>query len=219
MGFSLPCRIVDCGDPGNRTTPSTKRGGSIRWRRATPSISWSGSTRKGKIRRIGMGARNLGVLRLAIASGNVDIVLTYLEYNLYNLDAAAELFPLAREGVSECCSQAPLGMGLLSGVEEVVARASEYSDNAINPERVAKARAMWDWARNRGLDIRHLAIQFCLAAPVQGDRPARRGDQAAGRGDVRSGHRGDSPQGSGSDFEAEFGVGNGGNGGNGASPE
>ena len=27
---------------------------------------------------------------------------------------------------------------------------------------------MWRWCRERDVDIRHLAIQFCLAAPVAG---------------------------------------------------
>ena len=173
---------------------------------------------EGKIRHIGIGARSLGVLRRAIAGGRVEIVLTYLEYNLYNQAAAGELFPLAREQDVGVLLASPLGMGLLSGVEEVVARASEYRDNAIQPERVAKAGAMWDWARNRGLDIRHLAIQFCLAAPVQGivlpgaatTRQVEETYEAA---------TAEIPPGVWSDFEAEFGVGIGGNGGAAGSPE
>ena len=27
---------------------------------------------------------------------------------------------------------------------------------------------MWEWCRQRDLNIRHLAIQYCMAAPVRG---------------------------------------------------
>ena len=27
---------------------------------------------------------------------------------------------------------------------------------------------MWSWCRQRGVEIRHLAMQFCLAAPIDG---------------------------------------------------
>ena len=67
--------------------------------------------KEGKIRHIGMGARNLGVLRRAIASGHVDIVLTYLEYNLFHQGAAEQLFPLARAQDIGVLIASPLGWG------------------------------------------------------------------------------------------------------------
>lgn len=123
---------------------------------------------EGKIRHIGMGARNIDVLLRAIDTGQVEIVLTYLEYNLFNQTASAELFPAVNKRDVGVLLASPLGMGLLTGDETVFERASQYSDNAINPQRVATARAMWEWCRQRDLNIRHLAIQYCMAAPVQG---------------------------------------------------
>ena len=37
-----------------------------------------------------------------------------------------------------------------------------------NPGAKPKAHAMWQWCQERGVNIRHLAIQFCLAAPIDG---------------------------------------------------
>ena len=31
-----------------------------------------------------------------------------------------------------------------------------------------RAHAMWTWCQDRGVNIRHLAMQFCLAAPING---------------------------------------------------
>ena len=123
---------------------------------------------EGLIRHIGIGARNSAVHRRAIDTGQIEICLTYLEYNLVNTAAAVDLFPSARQSHVGLILASPLGMGLLTGDEKVFERSAAYFDNREYPERnlhpALRARAMWDWCRERHVNIRHLAIQFCLAA-------------------------------------------------------
>ncbi len=125
---------------------------------------------EGSIRHIGIGARNSAVHRRAIETGQIEICLTYLEYNLFNTAAAADLFPHARQRQVGLILASPLGMGLLTGDEKVFERSAAYFDNREYPARglhpAVRARAMWDWCRKRDVNIRHLAIQFCLAAPI-----------------------------------------------------
>ena len=56
----------------------------------------------------------------------------------------------------------PLAMGLLTGDEP------DPADEARKIEGPPRAAAMWRWCLNRGVNIRHLALQYCLAAPVDG---------------------------------------------------
>ena len=37
-----------------------------------------------------------------------------------------------------------------------------------HPGSMPRAHMMWQWCQERGVNIRHLAMQFCLAAPVDG---------------------------------------------------
>ena len=119
---------------------------------------------KGIVRHIGIGARNAAVHRRAIETGHIELVLTYLEYNLLTQAAATELFPLCRQHDVGVILGSPLGMGLLTGAEP------DGADEArkIRDLQQPAAHRMWAWCRERGVDIRHLAVQFCLAAPVEG---------------------------------------------------
>ena len=40
----------------------------------------------------------------------------------------------------------------------------------IEPDRPAepRAHAMWEWCQEQDVDIKHLAMQFCLDAPIDG---------------------------------------------------
>lgn len=119
---------------------------------------------EGKVLHIGIGARSAEVHRRAIATGHIEHVLTYLEYNLLTQAAATELFPLCRAHDVGVLLASPLGMGLLTGAEPDAAD-ERRKIRGTGPPR---AHRMWQWCRQRGVDIRHLAIQFCLAAPVAG---------------------------------------------------
>jgi len=110
---------------------------------------------KGLIGHLGLGVRQHEFHRRAIETGHIEIVLSYLDYTLLDQSVASTTLPLARDkGVGIILASA-LGMGRLAGPE---------------PDRQAEpiAHAMWVWCRQRGVDIRHLALQFVLAAPIEG---------------------------------------------------
>ena len=69
-----------------------------------------------------------------------------------------------------------------------------------------KAHAMWTWCRDRGVNIRHLAMQFCLAAPIDGIiMPGPANVQQVQ--EAYEAATADVPPEVWRDFEAEFGVG------------
>lgn len=110
---------------------------------------------QGLIGHLGLGVRQHDFHRKAIETGHVEIVLSYLDYTLLDQSVAATTLPLARErGVGIILASA-LGMGRLAGPEP-------------DPRAEPRAHAIWAWCRQRGVNIRHLALQFCLAAPIAG---------------------------------------------------
>lgn len=104
---------------------------------------------------VGLGVRSHTFHRRVIETGLSDISLTYLDYTLLNQSAAETVIPLAAKHDIGIILASILGSrhGPLTGRE---------------PQGDPLAHAMWAWGRERGVDIRHLAIQFCLAAPING---------------------------------------------------
>jgi aryl-alcohol dehydrogenase-like predicted oxidoreductase len=91
-------------------------------------------------------------------------------------------------------------MGLLTGIKPDV-----ETDRRRHPDGKTVAHDMWKWCRDRDVNIRHLAMQFCLAAPVDGivmfgpsNVEQVEEGYAAATAEV--------PAGVWRDFEAEFGV-------------
>ena len=148
---------------------------------------------EGIVGHVGLGCRPQHFHRRAIETGRLEIVLTFLDYNLMNQSAAATTLPLARErGVGVILASA-LGLGRLTGVE---------------PDRRAEplAHRMWEWCRERGVNIRHLSMQFCLAADIEGivlagPKDRKEVDDAIEAATVEV------PPGVWAEFKAEFGVG------------
>ena len=118
---------------------------------------------EGYVRHIGAGVRSHEFHRAFIETGHVDIILTFLDYTLLSQSVAETTLPLAREHDIGIILASPLGMGSLTGAEPNVA-----DERRRNPGAEPKARAMWRWCQERGVNIRHLAMQFCLAAPIDG---------------------------------------------------
>lgn len=118
---------------------------------------------EGYVRHIGAGVRSHEFHRAFIETGHVDIILTFLDYTLLSQSVAETTLPLAREHDVGIILASPLGMGSLTGAEPNVA-----DERRRNPGAEPKARAMWRWCQERGVNIRHLAMQFCLAAPIDG---------------------------------------------------
>jgi aryl-alcohol dehydrogenase-like predicted oxidoreductase len=105
---------------------------------------------QGLIGHVGLGVREHHFHRRAIETGQIEIVLTYLDYTLLDQSVAGTTLPLAAQRDVGIILGSILGMGKLSGREPV------------NDER---AHAMWAWCQERNIDIRHLAMQFCMAVP------------------------------------------------------
>lgn len=116
---------------------------------------------EGVIRHIGLGARSHDWHVRLIETGISDLALTFLDYTLINQSAASTIFPIARrQGVGLILASAQ-GMGLLTGRVPDPER-----ERGMYPGCEPQAYQMWAWCREQGVSIRHLAIQFCLAAPV-----------------------------------------------------
>ena len=104
---------------------------------------------------VGLGVRSHAFHRRIIETGLADISLTYLDYTLLDQSAAQTVMPLAAKHDVGIILASILGSGggSLTGRE---------------PQGNPTAHAMWEWCRDHGVDIRHLSIQFCLAAPIGG---------------------------------------------------
>ena len=118
---------------------------------------------EGLIKYIGLGVRSHAFHQQAIETGYIDIVLTFLDYTLLNQSVAETTLPLARQEDIGIILASPLGMGLLTGIEPDI-----ETDRRRHPDGKTVAHDMWKWCVDRDVNIRRLAMQFCLAAPVDG---------------------------------------------------
>lgn len=118
---------------------------------------------EGLIRNIGAGVRSHDFHKQLIETGHIDLILTFLDYTLLSQSVAKTTLPLAREYDVGIILASPLGMGSLTGAEPNV-----DEERRRNPDEEPKAYAMWKWCRERNVNIRHIALQFCLAAPIDG---------------------------------------------------
>ena len=155
---------------------------------------------EGSIRHIGAGVRSHEFHKELIETGHIDIILTFLDYTLLSQSASETTLPLAREHDVGIILASPLGMGSLTGAEPDV-----EAERRRNPDAEPKSYAMWKWCQEREVNIRHLAMQFCLAAPVDGIVMFGPADKAQ----VEDGYEAataDIPEGIWEAFEAEFGI-------------
>ncbi len=118
---------------------------------------------EGAIRHIGAGVRSHEFHKELIETGHIDIILTFLDYTLLSQSVVETTLPLAREHDVGIILASPLGMGSLTGTEPNV-----EDERRRNPDAEPKGYAMWKWCQERDVNIRHLAMQFCLAAPIDG---------------------------------------------------
>jgi aryl-alcohol dehydrogenase-like predicted oxidoreductase len=107
---------------------------------------------EGVIGHVGLGVRSQAFHRRAIETGLIDIVLTFADYTLVDQSAAQTTIPLA----------ARYDVGLI--VASVLNMGGQYGYDPLKPQ----AEAMRAWCREHGVDLRHLAIQFCMALEMDG---------------------------------------------------
>ena len=140
---------------------------------------------RGRIGAVGVAVRQPEFHKRAIEAG-VDIVLSFLNYTLLDQSLADETIPFAIEHDVGIIIGSPLGNSLLAGPEPIQKEESfrvsvtgmHDEDGRIIPSAVGSyldptvyppAHAMWQWCKDRNLNIRDLAIQFALNAPVKGN--------------------------------------------------
>ncbi len=133
---------------------------------------------KGRIGAVGVAVRQPEFHRRAIETG-VDIILSFLNYTLLDQTLAEEAIPFALEHDVGILIGSPLGNSLLAGPEPIQKEVGIHDEDGkvipaavgsyLDPTVFPRAHAMWQWCQDRGLNIRDLAMQFAMHAPVQGN--------------------------------------------------
>ena len=108
---------------------------------------------EGVIGHVGLGVRGIAQHLRAMEAGVTEIHLTHMDYTLLDQEAGQVLFPALKKQGGGVLIASPLKR-VLAGPEP---------DRAEAPE----AHAMWSWCRDRGANLRDLALQLCLRAPIE----------------------------------------------------
>jgi aryl-alcohol dehydrogenase-like predicted oxidoreductase len=117
---------------------------------------------QGVIGAIGLGVRTHRFLRRAIESGRFDVILTPYDFTLLRASARPVIDLAAARDVG-VINGSPYGAGLLAGLNPDVA-ARRRAPAA--PADLDRARALWRWCRDRGLDLGAVAMQYSLRYPA-----------------------------------------------------
>lgn len=112
---------------------------------------------EGLVKFIGLGVREHEFHKIAIETGIVDVILTYLDYTLLRQTANEWLLSFASENDIGVINGSPIAAGLLSGVEP---------DIKERPPEGESAHRLWQWTVDNNLNLLNLAIQFCLRQPL-----------------------------------------------------
>ena len=113
---------------------------------------------EGKIRAIGLGQRSHAFHRLAIQDGRFDALLTFGDYNLVRQTASSLIDDAHAAGIGVIVAQAVLG-GQLAGPDPLM------NDRMRARPESAQAHAWWAWARERGVPLQAVALQWVLRNP------------------------------------------------------
>lgn len=119
---------------------------------------------EGVIGHMGIGVRSHEWHRKAIESGHCEVLITFLDYTLINQSAANSVIPLALKNDVGVILASVQGMGLLAGPEP-----DPKIEERQHPGQVPLARDIWKWCQERSVNIRQLALGFCLNAPLNGN--------------------------------------------------
>ncbi|MFP6680492.1 MAG: aldo/keto reductase [Dehalococcoidia bacterium] len=132
---------------------------------------------KGRIGAVGVGVRQPEFHKRSIEAG-ADIVLSFLNYTLLDQSLADQTIPFAIENDVGVLIGSPLGGSLLAGPEPIQREEGVYDEDGrkipaavgshLDPDAFDRAHAMWKWCKDRGLNIRDLALQFAMNAPLEG---------------------------------------------------
>ena len=114
---------------------------------------------RGQVRNVGFGMEPHDFHLQAIATGDVDLILCFNDYNLIRQTAADTILPAAHAADVGVLNAWAILRGLLTGadIDDVMAQRRYRIDDDAEP-----ARAIWQWCREEEIDLLQLAIQFCL---------------------------------------------------------
>lgn len=173
---------------------------------------------QGRIGHLGIAVRQHEFHQQAMETGAIDIVLSFLDYSLLNQSLAKTTIPLALERDVGVIMGRVLVGSLLAGPEPQRVKEKQSLDQDGNlipaaiggpddPAVVPRVHQMWQWCQERGLNIRDLAMQFALNAPVAGNGiilvgPSNRRELA----EVYASATTEVPEAVWQDFAAEFGI-------------
>lgn len=146
---------------------------------------------EGVISHVGLGTRGIGHHIRAAEAGVTELCLTHRDYYLLNQEAGRRLFPTLKKHA--------IGILIASPLTQVLA--GPEPDRTEAPQ----AHAMWSWCRNRGTNIRDIALHFCLRAPIDGIVITGPSSVRQVEENYASAHA-DIPPELWADFKAEFGI-------------
>jgi aryl-alcohol dehydrogenase-like predicted oxidoreductase len=116
---------------------------------------------EGLVRSVGFGMRPHEFHMQALATGDVDVMLTFSDFNLLRQSAAEP------GGILEEAAKRDVGVlngfsimrGILTGAD---VDAAAEKGRFRNEEDIARAKRMRQWAIDRGVSLLQIALQFCL---------------------------------------------------------
>ena len=113
---------------------------------------------RGLVHFAGYGMRQHDFHLKAIATGDVDLILCFNDYNLIR-QTAADILPAAAEADVGVMNGWSILRGLLTGVDLDTETAKERWKNHSDFE---PATEIWKWCQAEGVNLLQLALQFCL---------------------------------------------------------
>ena len=114
---------------------------------------------RGLVHFVGYGMRPHDFHLKTIATGDVDLLLCFNDYNLVRQTAADTVLPAAAEAEVGVMNGWSILRGLLTGVD-IDAEVAQGRWN--NHPDLESARKRWKWCQEEGVDLLQLALQFCL---------------------------------------------------------
>jgi aryl-alcohol dehydrogenase-like predicted oxidoreductase len=116
---------------------------------------------RGLVRNVGFGMRPHAFHAQALATGLVDVMLTFGDYNLLHqtVDTPGGILAQAAAGDVGVLNGFSIMRGILTGADvDEAARKGGFR----NEEDIARAKHMRRWAVEHGVSLLALALQFCL---------------------------------------------------------
>ncbi len=109
---------------------------------------------RGLVRNVGYGMRPHDFHLKAIETGDVDVLLTFNDYNLLRQTAKDDILPAAAANDVGVLNGWSIMRGILTGID--------LSDRDQNNPDVARATKMRQWCIDEGVSFLALTLQFCL---------------------------------------------------------